>query len=244
MRKKISLLVIATIALLVLPFTVNAKERDILGTKYTSTDLKATLAEENISEEFKNYSENDDQITIYMFRGKGCGYCQRFLKFINSITNEYGKYFKLEAYEVWYDSNNNKLMKGVSTYLNQAAQGVPYIVIGKEVFPGYASDYDEGIKNAITKLYNTKKSERYDVIEEYIKAGGVTITEPDTTGNDTTGNDTTDSTAKDSSSNKNTSQASLVIWNLIFILISTVAIIAFNSIKFRELKDSIENIKK
>ncbi len=157
------------VGLLVLPMTVKADEKT-----YNTLNLREALKEEEIEETFKNYKETDDQITIYLFRGKGCGFCRKFLTFLNSITDEYGKYFKVVSYEVWNDSKNAELMENVSKYLNEPANGVPYIIIGDKVFGGYAESYDEDIKNTIKKLYDTKKEDRYDVMEEYEKNGNKT----------------------------------------------------------------------
>ena len=133
-----------------------------------SLNLKEALQEEQIelSKDFENYKENDDQAIIYLFRGNGCGYCRAFLTFLNSIVGEYGKYFKVVSYEVWYNEENSKLLDTVSAYLNNPAQGVPYIVIGDKVFAGYAESYDSDIKATIKALYETKKGDRYDVMKE------------------------------------------------------------------------------
>lgn len=207
MKKKI--LVLFLLALLLIPFNVSASKT------YKSLNLVDTLKEENIDKEFKNYSENNNQITIYMFRGKGCGYCRAFLNFLNSITEEYGKYFKLESYEVWYDSNNKKLMDDVSSFLGQPAQGVPYIIIGDKVFPGYAADYDEQIKEQIVKLYKTNKSDRYDVMKEYNKT-----------------------------KNTNVSSTKIIIWNLVVVLVAAIGIILFINTKFNKINENIEKISK
>lgn len=160
------------LCLLLIPFNVFAASN-----KYESMNLEETFAEEaEITKEsesvFKydlsNYAETDDQITIYLFRGRGCAYCNRFLVFLNNIVGEYGKYFKLESYEVWYNSDNSELFDEVAEFLDEDAGGVPFIVIGDKVFPGYASQYDESIKQAIVNLYNS--SDRYDVFEEMEKA--------------------------------------------------------------------------
>ena len=133
-----------------------------------SLNLKEALQEEKIEldKAFEDYKENDDQAIVYLFRGNGCGYCRAFLTFLNSIVGEYGKYFKVVSYEVWYNEENSKLLDTVSAYLNNPAQGVPYIVIGDKVFAGYAESYNEEIKSAIKSLYDTKKGDRYDVFKE------------------------------------------------------------------------------
>jgi len=154
---------ILLVCLAILPINIEAKE-----VVYQTKNLEETLKEENVEVDLSNYKETDDQITIYLFRGNGCQYCNNFLKFLASIVPEYGKYFKLESYEVWSNKENAELMEKVGVFLEQKATGVPFIIIGDQVFPGYASQYDEGIKAAIVTLYNAE--ERYDVFEEMDKA--------------------------------------------------------------------------
>lgn len=156
-------LLIFLLCLTILPFSVNAETK-----KYNTLNLDEALTQENIEHDFSNYKETDKQITIYLFRGNGCHFCQDFLNFLNSIVDEYGKYFKVVSYETWYDRNNYDLMTEVSTFLGQPSTGVPYIIIGDQVFGGYSSNYDDAIKKAITDLYNSK--DRYDVFEEMEKA--------------------------------------------------------------------------
>ena len=156
--KKFLLLIMISL-LCFIPVSVNAQEKG-----YSSLNLDEALTEEGIDHDFSNYEENNDQAIIYLFRGKGCGYCRKFLTFLNSIIDDYGKYFKVVSYEVWYDQENASLLTKVSNYLGTSAEGVPYIVIGDKVFPGYASSYDEDIKDAIKKQYDSKNE--YDVMEK------------------------------------------------------------------------------
>lgn len=204
MIKKLNVLIVLLCAFILLPNTIKAS---------TSLNLKETLADEEIEEAFDNYKETDNQITIYLFRGKGCGYCRAFLTFLNNITDEYGKYFKLVSYEVWNNQENNTLMSEVSTFLGQQAGGVPYIVIGDKVFAGYAASYDDGIKQAITDLYNTKKKDRYDVFSEMKK-----------------------------NNKKINIDINSVIFPLIFTIISTIIIISYINLKYKELKLEISKI--
>lgn len=156
--KKFLLLVMISL-LCFIPVSVNAQEKE-----YSSLNLDEALTEEGIDHDFSNYEENNDQAIIYLFRGKGCGYCKKFLTFLNSIIDDYGKYFKVVSYEVWYDQENASLLTEVSNFLGTNAEGVPYIVIGDKVFPGYASSYDEDIKDAIKKQYDSKNE--YDVMKK------------------------------------------------------------------------------
>lgn len=162
MKKKILLL--ALITLLLMPLTTFAKESE----KYESKNFTETLKEEEIKLKNKEYKETEKQATIYMFRGTGCTYCRSFLEFLNDISEDYGKYFKLVSYEVWSDSKNSELLGGISSFLGQEAGGVPYIIIGDQVFGGYSKEYNDAIKAAIKEEYS--KSNKYDVLEEYQKA--------------------------------------------------------------------------
>lgn len=159
--KKILILVFSLA--LIMPFGVNAYDKD---TKYNTLNYLETLADEEIEHEFENYEEKDDQVVIYMFRGHGCGYCKAFLGFLNSITNDYGKYFKLVSYEVWNDQQNSELLSEVAEFMGTEAGGVPYIIIGDKVFPGYTQSYDEEIKTKIEDMYNIKPEDRYDVFKK------------------------------------------------------------------------------
>ena len=122
--KKIKLLVVALIAIILLPFSANAAEKE--------------------------------PINVYLFKGDGCGYCKAALEFFKSIEDDYGKYFNLVEYEVWYSEDNATLMTEVASYFGEEIGGVPYIVIGDKTFQGYAESYDEEIKTAIKNAYNNK----------------------------------------------------------------------------------------
>ena len=210
MKTKIKVLIIFLIGITsISTFKVYADE-------YNTLNLVDTLKEEEIELKYSKYKETDKQITIYMFRGKGCGYCKAFLNFMNDIAEEYGKYFKLVTYEVWYDENNASLMTNVSNFLNKPASGVPYIIIGETVFSGYAKDYDENIKKAIMELYETDESDRYDVFEEIEKENN-------------------------KSEKENTN---IIVWNLLFITTATIIITANINSKFKKLEQSIETISK
>ena len=211
MKKKL-LLLILFIGFITFPISISAETK-----KYSSLNFKETLADDDIEETFKEYNPNDDAITIYMFRGKGCGYCHAFLEFMDSITEEYGKYFKMVSFEVWNDSKNSKLMNNVSDFLGEPAGGVPYIIIGDKVFGGYTTEYDEAIKEAIVNEYNRSNKERYNLLEEYSKSGNTVVKTNDT---------------------------KIIIWNLIFGVAATCFIIANQNSNYKKLSEEIKNSKR
>ncbi|MBP3635629.1 MAG: thioredoxin fold domain-containing protein [Bacilli bacterium] len=213
MKKILNLLLIMLMCLALIPYKVLAEEKT-----YNSLNLESVLKEEEIEHNLSNYSENNDQVTIYLFRGKGCTYCRAFLNFLNSIVDEYGKYFKLVSYEVWYDEDNNKLMDEVSEYLDKPADGVPYIIIGDEVFVGYSSSYDDEIKNSIKKLYDSK--DRYDVMDE-IK-----------------------NNTKIEKEKSNTSNFSIIVFNLVVTILAVIVVMLYDRNKRYELMEKIEQLEK
>ena len=84
-------------------------------TEYKVMNFDEVLTEEGIEHDFSNYTESDDKITIYFFRGKGCKFCRAFLSYLNDIVPEYGKYFNVVAYDVWNDRNSDKLYKKITS---------------------------------------------------------------------------------------------------------------------------------
>ena len=213
--KKILGYIVATLLLVMPVVTFAASKIDI--NDFETMDFKETLKSEEMELSYDKYEETDDQAIIYLFRGNGCGYCRAFLTYLNSIAEEYGKYFKVVSFEVWNNSDNSELLTAVSSFLEQPAEGVPFIIIGDQVFPGYAESYNDGIKQAITNLYQTESSKRYDVIEEYNKK----LVE--------------DERAERSAT------AKPIIWNFIFITIATIIIVStINSAK-RDILSEIDS---
>lgn len=136
---------------------------------YNTTNLIETLQSEEIEVKLKDYKETDDQVTIYLFRGTGCSYCRAFLTFLNNLPEEYYKKIKVVAFDAWYDEAASNLLANISAFMGEEAGGVPYFLIGETAFPGYASDYDEGIKAAIDAEYaSQEKFNVFDAYNEYV----------------------------------------------------------------------------
>ena len=206
------LLIVLLMAIIIIPASVKAEKAE-----YKTLNLEKALTEEQIEHDLSNYSEDDNQVTIYMFRGRGCGYCKKFLTFLNSIVDDYGKYFKLVSYEVWYDESNSELMQEVSSFMEQPADGVPYIIIGDKVFKGYSENYDEDIKSQIKSLYNTNKKDRYDVMAEYKKGSP--------------------------KEEENNVSFGFIAFNIIFTIILVSIVFVYNNKKVAELNDKISSLE-
>lgn len=105
---------------------------------------------------------DNNKVNIYFFWGDGCPHCEEGFKFLDSISDEYGKYFKLNKFEVWNNEENAELMEKFAAKMGDEVSGVPYIVIGEKTFKGYSERYEESIKEAIKEQYKNS----YDVYFE------------------------------------------------------------------------------
>lgn len=141
--KKLKYLFIVLVAFLAMPFTVFAEETEATPTP-TATE------------------EAPSKVNVYFFRGEGCPHCQELEEFFDSIEAEFGQYYNMNTYEVWYDQDNANLMQEVADKLGVTATGVPFLVIGDQSWNGYTSSYDAEIKAKILSEYNS--TSRYDVM--------------------------------------------------------------------------------
>ena len=104
----------------------------------------------------------------------------------------------------------------MANFTGVANKGVPYIVIGSQVFDGYYSGYDEDIKEAIKNEY--AKDTKYDVLKEMNK-------------------DVTDSSSNNSSSSN-------VWWSLLFTVVSTGIIMYYVHYENKKILTSVGKISK
>lgn len=162
------------LSIMLIPMGVMALEEEDLESLET-LNLSEALEEEEIEADLGDYTESTDKVNIYLFRGKGCSVCRSFITYLSTIVDEYGDYFNLVSYEVWYDTDNYNLLSEVADFTGIEASGVPYIVIGDEVFAGYSESYDEDIIAAITELYDS--DDRYDIFESIIDGAEFTNTD-------------------------------------------------------------------
>ena len=210
MKKKILLLLLAVM----MSFTLTGCDDGKLYYEgYKHLNFKEVLEAEEFELENQDYQESDEQAIIYLFRGQGCGYCRKFISFLNSISKEYGKYFKVVSFEVWQDKNNSELMSKMPLVTEVEARGVPYIIIGDKVFDGYAESYDDAIKEQIMKQY---KDPSYDVFKELKKV---------------------------ESKFEGFSNTGVIIFSLAFVAIGTIVCVINSNKNKREILDAINDIK-
>ena len=101
----------------------------------------------------------NEKVNIYLFYGDGCPHCAALEEYLDS---EYSNDKKVQVYkyEVWNNTQNQELWKKVENITGEQAKGVPYFVIGEEVFQGYSKGttwenrVDKAIKKAKKHKYN------------------------------------------------------------------------------------------
>lgn len=103
------------------------------------------------------YDEN--KVNIYFFWGNGCPHCEEEVKFLKSIETEYGNYFTLNTFEVWYSKDNAKILEQFANAMGDEVSGVPYTIIGNKTFTGFSEKYKEQFLKAIKDQYHNS----YDV---------------------------------------------------------------------------------
>jgi thiol-disulfide isomerase/thioredoxin len=79
-------------------------------------------------------AKND--VNIYYFWGVGCPHCEKQKETLNEFIEKYDN-VKVHDFEIWYNSENRKLLNEVGKVLKKDAQGIPFTVIGTETFAGF-----------------------------------------------------------------------------------------------------------
>lgn len=98
-------------------------------------------------------------VNVYMFYGKTCPHCEEALNYLNSIKDKYN--LKIYSYEVWYDSDNKKIMNNIANFLDVNIKGVPFAIIDNTSISGYT----DGITDE-TYRYHIKNASKEDFIDK------------------------------------------------------------------------------
>ena len=142
----------------------NNKNVDLSESNPNQSDVSDEIVDDENTTNSGNIDENKEAINVYLFWGDGCHICENLMAYFTELEKEYGDYYNLIKYEVWYNEENSNLMHEVGNKLNQTYFAVPFLVIGDEVIVGYNTSKDEYIKNRIIEEYNN--SEYVDVVEQ------------------------------------------------------------------------------
>ncbi len=136
----------------------------VANAEVVTETLKEACDTEELTCDFEEKEPSEDLPDIYIFRGNGCGYCQRLLTFLGTIAEEYQDKVNFVVYEVADNTDNWDLYEKVGAKFGDEVSGYPYMVIGTKVFNGYASSDDEEIIETIEEY--AAEENPYDVVAE------------------------------------------------------------------------------
>lgn len=137
-----------------------------LNAEIKSENLEEALKSENIEPKFSKYKEEKESVPIYFFRGQGDSKSRDFLNFLNDNYEEYGKFFRLVSYEVYYNNDNRELMENTKEYIHASVNSVPFMVIGDVHFITYDKSVNENLINTFLALYQSEK--KVDKVSEVL----------------------------------------------------------------------------
>ena len=97
-------------------------------------------------------------VNIYLFYGESCPHCAALEEYLDKNYSNDDE-IKVYKYEVWNNTENQKLLQKVENVTEEPSKGVPYFVIGEEVLQGYSEGkaWENKVDNAIEKA----KKENY-----------------------------------------------------------------------------------
>lgn len=128
----------------------------------TSENQKITKTDEeqnNIDIVLNDVTYDSNKINIYLFWGDGCPHCEKEKEYFENISKEYGKYYNLHTYEVWYNTENQKIFEQFANKMKDDVSGVPYTIIGNKSFKGF----NEKMKDDIIKTITEQHQNSYDI---------------------------------------------------------------------------------
>ena len=129
----------------------------IVGSSILNTTNSHNILDDIVFEEGK--------VNIYYFWGDGCPHCRAQSEFFESIKEEYGEYFNLHKFEIWYNEDNARLLIDFSNKMGERITAVPYTIIGEKTFNGFNNAMKADIINAII----VGSQNDFDVVREINK---------------------------------------------------------------------------
>ena len=108
----------------------------------------------------------EEKINLYLFHGDGCPHCAAEKEYLEDLKKEY-KELNIIQYEVWYNEENNALLKQIANATNKSLTGVPVTIIGQTIITGFKESTEQQIKRAIDYYL---ENDYQDIVEE-IKKG-------------------------------------------------------------------------
>jgi cytochrome c biogenesis protein CcdA/glutaredoxin len=103
---------------------------------------------------FTNPTQTNIGTTIYFFWGDGCPHCAEEEIFLEELKKEYPQMI-VQDYEVWYDKDNQEILKKAAEIMGFEPKGVPVTIIGDKVWVGFREQYKAEMRAALANCIAT-----------------------------------------------------------------------------------------
>ena len=139
------IIIIFLLIILLIPFGVNALNKDYKDVVSNIVDVK----------------QEDNKINIYLFYSETCPHCHDELEHLKVVEKKYKGKINIYKYEVTKNKKNNILMSTVKSLFEFDGLGVPFTVIGEEYIYGFSEDSTE-IEETLDKYLKDESIEKKD----------------------------------------------------------------------------------
>lgn len=111
-----------------------------------------------------NFSLAKNPIELYFFFGQGCPYCTKMAQALSEIQKQYPE-LKINPLEIWYNSQNQRLMMALVEVYKVKIEGVPVVFIGDKVIEGSGQAEIFQIKEEVRRCSISSCASPIDKIE-------------------------------------------------------------------------------
>ena len=87
-------------------------------------------------------------VNIYYFYDDACPRCDEQFEFFERIEDEWGAYFNLYSFEISI-TENAQLLTALAGILDEQVRGIPFTIIGEQVFTGFNERMEDSFIDAI-----------------------------------------------------------------------------------------------
>ena len=110
-----------------------------------------------------NVSVEENKVNLYLFHGDGCPHCKEEKAWLETIREKYQDNLNIYYFEVWYDSDNAKLMEIAKERFSVSKNGVPLTIIGDKYYLGYSEVVGSSIENKIKEYIGEEKNDNIKI---------------------------------------------------------------------------------
>lgn len=93
-------------------------------------------------------SQQKNTVNIYLFWGSDCPHCADAKEVLEPYINAHDN-IDYKKFEVYYNTDNQKLMQSVGSALGINSSGVPLIVVGDKSYTGFSNKTGDDIKDRL-----------------------------------------------------------------------------------------------